>query len=95
MYVYPGKPTPPRSLSIHPGMSTSSRRAFGSVLHTLPASHISPSSWATTSYELSILVASKGAPRKSSNTSTIRWRNSKTKSGSTSREVVDRNSRLD
>lgn len=41
---YPGRPTPPSNLSIHPGISTSSLNALGSVLHTLPASHISPSS---------------------------------------------------
>lgn len=31
------------------GASTTSRRALPSVLATMPASHISPSSWATTS----------------------------------------------
>lgn len=45
----PGKPTPTRSLSIQPGISTISCRAFGSVLQIIPPSHISFNSCATTS----------------------------------------------
>ena len=69
---YPGRLILPRSLPIQPSTSTSSLRALGSVVHIVPASHISVRSWATTSKLFSILTASRGAPTKSSRTSTTR-----------------------
>ena len=47
--TYVGRFRFPSSLSMKPSTSTRSRRAFGSVVLTVPASHISVSSWATTS----------------------------------------------
>ena len=85
MYLV-GSPTPSKNLPIRVGASTTSLSAFGSVLSTMPASHISPSNCATTSYALSILLATSGAPRKSSKASAILWRNSRTNNGSTSED---------
>ena len=47
--TYPGTPIPPSSFPIQPGTSTTSCNALGSVLHTVPPSHISLSNCATTS----------------------------------------------
>lgn len=49
VYTYVGRFRFPSSLSMKPSTSTRSRRAFGSVVLTVPASHISVRSWATTS----------------------------------------------
>lgn len=46
---YLGSPALPSKLFIQLGASTTSLSGFGSVVATIPASHISPSSWATTS----------------------------------------------
>lgn len=87
-----GRPTPPSSLFIHEGASTTSRRAFGSVVATMPPSHISPNSCVMTSYEVSILWVRSGDPRKSSSVSATRWRNSRCARGSVSSDEGERNS---
>lgn len=47
--TYPGRFMLPNNLPIQPSTSTISLRALGSVVLIFPASHISVSSWATTS----------------------------------------------
>lgn len=93
MFTYAGSPNPPSRFPMKDGASMTSLSALGSVLQTMPASHISATICTTTSYEFSNLVGSKGAPRKSSSASATRWRNSRTRRGSVSADVEARNNR--
>lgn len=92
--MYLGSPTPPNRFFIREGASTTSLSAFGSVDAINPPSTISLNSCATVSYELSILLASNGDPKKSSKASATRWRNSSTWRGSVSVELGQRKSKL-